>query len=68
VTRAIEELNPRKALGVDKVTARVLQELSRKANVFLIYIFNGILRLQHSTSPMNGREQRSLSSPNQEKT
>jgi hypothetical protein len=47
VAEAIDSLNPKKAPGTDKISARILKELPKKIIVLLVYILNGILRLHH---------------------
>ena len=43
----IKDLNPKKAPGYDQITGKILQELPRKALVFLSRLFNAIFRLQY---------------------
>jgi hypothetical protein len=40
-------INSKKAPGIDEISPGVLKELSRKGIVFLTYIFNACLRLEH---------------------
>jgi len=49
VATALDRLNPKKAPGVDKITAPMLKELPKKGIVMATYVFNTILRLHHIT-------------------
>lgn len=40
-------MNPRKAPGVDEISAQVLKELSKKGIIMLTYIYNACMRLKH---------------------
>jgi hypothetical protein len=40
-------LSPNKTPGYDSITAKILKELPRKGVLFLTYLFNAILRLEH---------------------
>lgn len=40
-------INPKKAAGIDEIAPSILKELSRKAILFITYLFNSSLRLQH---------------------
>jgi hypothetical protein len=42
--QAIKMLNPRKAPGMDLITAQMLQELPHEGLINLLHIFNAILR------------------------
>jgi len=42
-----KNMNPKKAPDINKISPRVLKELSRKTIVFITYIFNACLRLEH---------------------
>lgn len=43
----LDKLNPIKALGMDSITARMLQELPRKTMCWLLQTYNAILRTQY---------------------
>ncbi|CAG7733752.1 unnamed protein product, partial [Allacma fusca] len=48
VAKEIERnLNPKKSAGVDKISPRILKELSKKGIVMLTYIFNACFRLEY---------------------
>lgn len=47
LTWAIKAMQNHKAPGFDLITKEVLAQLPRKALVFLVTLFNGILRVQH---------------------
>jgi len=40
-------MNPKTAPDIDHISPRVLKKLSQKAIVFITYIFNACLRLEH---------------------
>lgn len=44
------EINPNKCPGYDSVTGKLLKELPRKAEIFIAFIFNAILRLEYFPS------------------
>ncbi len=43
----ISKLNPYKATGLNRITARLLCEASKKVTVMITYIFNAVLRLHY---------------------
>ena len=46
-TVAIDELNVKKASGIDRITVIIIQELPKNAIVLLVIISNAILRLKY---------------------
>lgn len=48
VKAAIKKLKTHKAAGLDLVTAKMFKELPQRAALMLTYLFNTILRLQHT--------------------
>uniref|UniRef100_A0A1B6IY88 Reverse transcriptase domain-containing protein n=1 Tax=Homalodisca liturata TaxID=320908 RepID=A0A1B6IY88_9HEMI len=40
-------LNPHTSPGCDSITGKILKELPRKVIIFLTFLFNAILRLEH---------------------
>jgi hypothetical protein len=48
----INTLKPKKAPGQDNITAVILQQLPRKGQIKLLYIFNAILRLDSWPRPL----------------
>ena len=50
VEKAIFELNPKKAPGIDKISNKMLLELPRMAVRIILFIFNAMLRLEHYPS------------------
>jgi len=49
----IKTLNQRKSPGLDFITARMLNELSKEGLINLMYIFNAILRLEYWPKSLN---------------
>lgn len=47
IAAEIDNMNPKKAPGIDEITPIILKELMRKAIVFVTYIFNACLRLEY---------------------
>lgn len=52
IKEVIGTLNPKKAPGIDLITAKMLKELPKKGLVKLLHIFNAILRLNYWPKPL----------------
>jgi hypothetical protein len=54
----IKILNPHRALGIDLITAHMLQEMSHGGYLNLLYVFNAIRKLEYWPKPLK-QERRS---------
>ena len=50
ILKVIFKLRAKKAPGFDLITARMLKEAPKKLRVYLTYLFNAILRMNHQNT------------------